>query len=491
MGTLVEVVGSVAPVGYVVDITARRGSDVPMTNSSPNIATWLDSHRVELKPVPDAAIVGIGHVLTHCQSVLGRLKHEARSHAGASLTPVRSILFVGPPGSGKTLVSRWFGSRLGPVPAYDLPTEQLDPERIRTAFAYLGTQPRSIVFLPEIDAIALGRRDSDRGTRARLFALLEALDGLSPLDPSCGPVVIATTNAGLFELDRAAIRPGRLGTHVVFGLPTREERLTLFRHFALPWAGANSIDWNRLAELTRGWSPADVRGAVEDAVGLALVRSDGNAVIADEDLLAATRRAGRVESETEVPYIDPKVVAIHEAGHVAVALVKGIHVASVTLGLGHRSGQTRTGEENAAATAEGLSAGAVVAMGGFAAEELLCGVATAGSTGDVHDATQMLITRIEAGLDAQFPPISRRAWGGSWGPPKAIDELIAPRVMELLGAARDEAREIVSLHRDAIAALAESILAEPVLTGDELAFALAKAGLSVTRAPASQQGQQL
>ena len=456
-----------------------------MTEATLNIAAWLDRHRVELKAVPETDIVGIGHVLTHCKSVLGRLTHEVRSSAGASLAPIRSILFVGPPGSGKTLVSRWFGSRLGPVIAYDLPTEQLDPERIRAAFAYLGTQPRSIVFLPEIDAIALGRRESDRGTRARLFALLEALDGLAPLDPARGPVVIATTNAALYELDRAAIRPGRLGTHVVFGLPTREERLALFRHFALPWAGANLIDWNRLAELTRGWSPADVRGAIEDAVGLALVRSDGKALLADEDLVAATRRAGRIESETEVPYIDPKVVAIHEAGHVAVALAKRIRVASVTLGLGHRNGQTRTGVEDVAASADDLAHGAVVAMGGFAAEVLLCGVATAGSNGDVHAATQLLIARIEAGLDPEFPPISRRAWGGSWGPPRAVDELIAPRVMDLLAAAREDAREIVFAHRDAIATFAESILAEPVLTGDRLTSALLRAAMPSGPTPAS------
>lgn len=153
----------------------------------------------------------------------------------------------------------------------------------------------------------------------------------------------------------------------------------------------------------------------------------------------------------------------------------------MTVGLNHRSGQTRTGEENLAATAEDLAHGAVVAMGGLAAEELLCGVPTAGSAGDVHEATQMLIARIEAGLDPQFPPISRRAWGSGWGPPKAIDELIAPRVMELLSAARDEAREIVAPRRAAILTFAESILAEPVLTGDRLAFALAKAGLSAAR----------
>ena len=116
--------------------------------------------------------------------------------------------------------------------------------------------------------------------------------------------------------------------------------------------------------------------------------------------------------------------------------------------------------------------GAVVAMGGLAAEEILCGVATTGSARDVEGATELLVGRIEAGLDPEFPPISRRAWGGSWTP-KAVDERIAPRVMDLLGQARDDARSIVRRETEAIRCFADALLAEPVLTGDRLLAASA------------------
>lgn len=177
-----------------------------MSTSTTDPSTWLEQHRVELAPVPTSDIVGIGHVLTHCESVVGRLRHEARADSAVVLPPVRSMLFIGPPGTGKSLTSRWIVGQLGPVPADDLPTEQLDPEQIRSTFAYLAGQPRSVVFLSEIDMIGVERRDSDRGSRARLFALLEALDGLAPVQADRGPVVIATTNRQLFELDRALDR---------------------------------------------------------------------------------------------------------------------------------------------------------------------------------------------------------------------------------------------------------------------------------------------
>ncbi len=209
---------------------------VDMNDTTPDIAAWLESRRVTIEPVADGDIVGIGHALTHCRSLLGRLQHEEQG-ARAGAASVRSILLQGPAGSGKTLTARWFAGQLGSVPAYDLPAEQLTPERIRAAFTHLATTPRSIVFLAEIDSIGLNRRDADRESRRSLFALLEALDGLAPVPAGNGPVVIATTNRSRCELDQALIRPGRLGTHVVFGLPTTAERIELFRRFAAPWIG--------------------------------------------------------------------------------------------------------------------------------------------------------------------------------------------------------------------------------------------------------------
>lgn len=440
-------------------------------------STWLEQHRVELAPVPTSDIVGIGHVLTHCESVVGRLRHEAGPNSAVALPPVRSMLFIGPPGTGKSLTSRWIVGQLGSVPVYDLPTEQLDPEQIRSTFAYLAGQPRSVVFLSEIDVIGVERRDSDRASRARLFALLEALDGLAPVQADRGPVVIGTTTRHLFEIDKALVRPGRLGSVVItFSLPTHAERVALFDRLAAPWLGDAPSDYERLAELARDWSPAEVRGAVEDAVGLALART-GLPEITDDDLLAAVRRAGRIEAESAEPAIDRLTVAIHEAGHVAVALALGIEVTSVSLGISQRTGRTRTGAEGQAATDRDLRLGAVVAMGGLAAEEILCGVATAGSAHDVHKATEMLISRIESGLDPEFPPVSRRAWGGNWTP-KAIDELIGPRVTELLASAREEAKAIVGLRAAGIRAFAEALVLQPILTGDALVAVSAASGLS-------------
>lgn len=447
-----------------------------------DIAAWLESRRVTVGPVDEGALVGIGHAQTHLRSLLGRIRCETL--LGVLPPPVRSTLLYGPPGTGKTALSRWFASQLDGVPAYDLPAEQLTPGIIRAAFAHLATRPRSIVFLAEVDAVGIDRRESDPEARRALYALLEALDGLVSVPAGQGPVVVATTNRELYELDRALTRPGgRIGTSVRFGLPTLKERAMLYRLMAQPWTGEPEPDWRRLAELSARWSPADIRGAVDDAVGLALLRDGAGAMLRDADLVAAVRRANRIEPEDETPLAELPQVASHEAGHVACAVALGRTVRTVQLGTGHRGGQTQTGEEEAVATAEDLWAGAVSALGGIAAEELLYGNAnaTVGGESDVRKATDMLIARIETGLDPAFPPISRRSWGGGWTP-LAVDDMVVPRVVAELAAARAEARRIVEREQDGIRRFAAVLLERQVLSGSALADALDAVGWVVQTA---------
>ncbi len=153
----------------------------------------------------------------------------------------------------------------------------------------------------------------------------------------------------------------------------------------------------------------------------------------------------------------------------------GRTVRSVHLAVGRRGGRTETGTEGGLLTDADVRAGVVVALGGVAAEELLSDSPTTGAESDVQRATELLIARIEAGLDPAFPPVSRRAWG-MFAPPQAVDALIAPHVIRALGAAREQAREIVYRERVAIERFAELLLAEPDLSGVALDAALAAVG---------------
>ena len=439
-----------------------------------DVAAWLARHQVDVTPTDPASFVGIGHALGACRAILGRLQHaDAAAAAGVELP--RGVLFHGPAGTGKTLTGRWFAGELGGVPAFDVPTDDLTPARVRSVFGYLATQARSVVFLPEIDAIGLDRRMGEASSRRVLFALLEALDGLRPIAPGGGPLVIATTNRSPGALDAALVRAGRLGLHVGFRLPTEAERAQLFRVLAARLPVGPDVDWNHCAELTTDWTPADIRAALEDSFGLALLRDGSFAHLTADDLVLVIRRSRQIDPDEETASVlDRERTATHEAGHVAVALALGLQVRSVRLALNGREGRTDVGEPERALTDAEAQKLVVVAMAGSAAEAVVLGTASHGSRADVANATRLLMRRIEAGTDPEHAPVSRSAWG-DWVP-KIVDEAMSARIGDLLATARGEAAAIVDGERARIEGLAAVLRGRPILAGLELSQAIRGAG---------------
>ncbi len=444
------------------------------TDTTQTTDEWLETRRVRIAPIDEAGIVGVGHALDALRSVAARLRH---ARAGEPPIP-RGLLLAGPPGTGKSLCAAWFAGSLGEVAAYDLPPDTLTPERVRETFAVLASRRRSVLFLPEIDAIGMSRDwgGHDRESRKVLFALLEAMDGMVQVPADRGAIVVATTNRSR-SLDGSLTRHGRLGLTVTFREPDASERHELLRVF-LTGRPTGVLDLAYIGELMSGWTPAAIRGAVDSAHGAAMARDGRGAPIRESDLLLAIRRQGGIEHEPDVTQTATSThrTAIHEAGHVAAAVRLGLVVRSVRLGISGRDGRTTTCDEGAVLDDAGLRATVVVAMAGIAAERLLLGEGTLGGTRDVANATRILIDRIGAGIDPAFPPIDRRSFGEYV--PRVLDEAIAEHTSQLLARAREDAMVIVTQERDGIERLAARLVIQPVLAGDALVDAIADAGLA-------------
>ncbi|KAK1761365.1 ribosome biogenesis ATPase RIX7 [Echria macrotheca] len=150
------------------------------------------------------------------------------------ITAAAGILLWGPPGCGKTLVAKAvaneskanFISIKGP----ELLSKYVgDSERaVRQLFARAKSSAPCILFFDEMDALA-PRRDSDAASGnagARVVnALLTELDGVGD---RTGIYVIGATNRPDI-IDEAIRRPGRLGTSIYIGLPSRDERVEILR----------------------------------------------------------------------------------------------------------------------------------------------------------------------------------------------------------------------------------------------------------------------
>jgi SpoVK/Ycf46/Vps4 family AAA+-type ATPase len=254
-----------------------------------------------LKPLPkakdDADLVELvnprrtlqGQVLR--PDVRDRLAEILEEHRRASvlhahgLSPARSLLFVGPPGTGKSSTAESLASELGvPLARVNLPAvvSSLLGETSRNLAAIFDSSRSEpwVLLFDEFDA--LGRERSDATEHGELKRVVTTF--LQLLDHYAGPaVVIAATNHPAM-LDDAVWR--RFDDVIGFKLPTLRETEKLVRRlFRRVQLGPAPRE---VAQRLRRWSQADVELVCRAAMKRSVLRDGDSVSLADLD--AAIKR---------------------------------------------------------------------------------------------------------------------------------------------------------------------------------------------------------
>ncbi|MGC9210320.1 MAG: CDC48 family AAA ATPase [Acidilobus sp.] len=190
------------------------------------------------------------------------------------IEPPKGVLLFGPPGTGKTLLAKAVATESGANFIAIRGPEVLSKwvgeseKAIRETFRRARQAAPVVVFFDEIDAIAPARGYSfDSGVTDRIVnQLLTEMDGIVPLS---NVVVLAATNRPDI-LDPALLRPGRFDRLIYVPPPDRQARKEIFKIHLRKVPLAKDVDIDRLADLTEGYTGADIAAVVREAVFMKL-----------------------------------------------------------------------------------------------------------------------------------------------------------------------------------------------------------------------------
>jgi len=274
-------------------------------------------------PVTFNDVAGADEAKQELMEVVDFLKNPAKYKKLGARIP-KGVLLVGPPGCGKTLLARATAGEAG-VPFFSVSGSEfvelfvgVGAARVRDLFQQARKHAPCIVFIDEIDAVGrqrgagLGGGHDER--EQTLNQLLVEMDGF---DAYSGIIVLAATNRPDI-LDPALLRPGRFDRRVVVDYPDKEGRKKILLIHMRGKPIDPSVDVDVLADMTVGFSGADLENLVNEAALLAARRNRDTIIMDDfdeafEKVILGPKKSKKLRAE------DKKITAYHEAGH---ALVK-------------------------------------------------------------------------------------------------------------------------------------------------------------------------
>lgn len=323
--SLLETLGPVIAIGVILYLMMKsaqgQGNQAMSFGKSRARLYGNEKDKVSFKDV-----AGSEEAKQDLEEVVEFLKFPKKFSALGAKVP-KGVLLVGPPGTGKTMLSRAVAGEAN-VPFFSISGSEfvemfvgVGASRVRDLFAKAKKNSPCIIFIDEIDAVGR-RRGSGMGgghdeREQTLNQILVEMDGF---EQGQNVIVLAATNRA-DVLDPALLRPGRFDRRVNIGLPDRKDRLSILKVHFEKKPTSKDVDLDSLAAKSAGSSGADLANIANEAAIIA-AKANRNE-INNNDVTAAFEKVaiGPERKSKVMTQKDKEVTAYHEAGHALVGHV--------------------------------------------------------------------------------------------------------------------------------------------------------------------------
>lgn len=432
-------------------------------------------------------VAGNEEAKTEMREIVDFLKFPDKYRKLGARIP-KGILLVGSAGVGKTLLAKAIAGEAN-VPFFSVAGSEfmemlvgVGSARARDLFRMAKESQPSLIFIDEIDAIGRQRgMGIGGGHDEREQTLNQILIEMDGFDPRVNVIVLAATNRPDM-LDPALIRAGRFDRRITIPLPDLEDRKKILMIHMKGKPFDETINWDKVAKKTVGFSGADLENMLNEAAILAARENKERVEFKDIDeaALKVTIGAERKTMQTEE---EKRATAYHEAGHAVVATfvekmdpVYRVSIVARGASLGHTSyppQKDRYGYNDIE-----LKSLVATILGGRAAEEVILNQLSSGASNDIVKATDVARSMVTEYGMSPLGPIRFKvgSGGGSWLAKDMDDSVsvspetatrIDDEIAKIIDNGYKKAVEIVKDKRDIIEKVVEKLMEKETIDAEE------------------------